>query len=192
MIMQTYAKQMQQSAANGAGIMETGNHFKNGANPKSHTGRGNHRTGIMKKAIFLLMLMGAVMMFNSCRTRLPQTFVQATDGGSWTQIVLKDSQEYDKIFAEVLDIVSRRFEMEIISRESGYARTLWTYTWNTKKGKYQYRTRVTFKFSIDRKTLELKTDAEFGNGDRWIRGFDGELTRTIKQDVMAIVGRTTL
>jgi hypothetical protein len=164
---------------------------KNAARPKSQTSRRNHLTGIMKRIIFLVMLTGTVMMFNSCRVRLPKTFVQATDGGSWTQIVLKDGQDYDRIFAEVLDIVSRRFEMEIISKESGYARTQWTYTWNNK-GKYQYRMRVTFKFSIDRKTLELKTDAEYGNGDRWIRGFDGELNRTIKQDIMAIVGRTTL
>ncbi|MDR1408546.1 MAG: hypothetical protein LBJ23_10970 [Tannerella sp.] len=183
--------EQKQQHTNHFGAMETGDHFKNGASPKSLTSRGNHLTGVTRKAIFLLMLTGTVMMFNSCRTHLPKTFVQATDGGSWTQIVLKDGQDYDRIFAEVLDIVSRRFEMEIISRESGYARTQWTYTWNNKS-KYQYRTRITFKFSIDKKTLELKTDAEYGNGDRWIRGFDGELNRTIKQDIMAIVGRTTL
>jgi hypothetical protein len=43
-IMKKYLKRTQQGAHYSAGAMETGDHFKNGANPKSQTSRGNNYT----------------------------------------------------------------------------------------------------------------------------------------------------
>jgi len=123
----------------------------------------------------------------------PSGFVKATDGGIWSSIQIREDLTFDKAFNEVLDVCAKRFEMEMISKEGGYARTNWIYTWNDK-GNYskKYRTRVIFKFSADRTKVDLKTEAEFGGESKWIRGFDTRLLQTMKQDIMGVVGRTTM
>ena len=82
--------------------------------------------------------------------------------------------------------------MEMISKEGGYARTGWIYTWNTK-GIYtkKYRVRVIFKFSPDHSKVDIKTEAEILKGNNWITGYDTRLLNTIKTDIMGVVGRTT-
>jgi hypothetical protein len=102
------------------------------------------------------------------------------------------SVNYDKAFNEVLDVIAKRFEMDMINKEGGYGRTNWIYTWNLK-GKYteKYRTRVIFKFSADRTKVDIKTEAEMGGEPQWIKGWDSRLLATIKQDIMGVVGRTT-
>lgn len=81
----------------------------------------------------------------------------------------------------------------MISKDGGYGRTNWIYTWNTR-GQYtsNYRTRVVFKFSADRKKVDIKAEAEFGGDPNWIRGFDTRLLSTIKSDISGVVGRTVL
>jgi hypothetical protein len=53
MIMQQYSKQMQQKAGSGTGVMETGDHFKNGASLKSLTSKTNLLFGV--KRVFVLI-----------------------------------------------------------------------------------------------------------------------------------------
>lgn len=146
----------------------------------------------MRKISFLLIVVIALCL-QSCFSLKPSTFVQATDGGTWTSINIRDGLPYDKSFNEVMDIIAQKFEMEMISKEGGYGRTNWIYTWNTK-GKYtkNYRTRVIFKFSSDRTRVNIKTEAEFGGEPKWKKGFDTRLLETIKRDVMGVVGSTTI
>lgn len=82
--------------------------------------------------------------------------------------------------------------MEMISKEGSYARTGWTYTWNTKN-KYteNYRNRVLIKFSTDKTQVEIKTEAQYGHEGKWKNGFDSRLLETIKQDIMGVAGRIT-
>lgn len=65
----------------------------------------------------------------------PSSFVKAVDGGTWSTIMVRDDLTYDQAFNEVLDVVSKRFEMDMISKDGGYGRTNWIYTWNTR-GQY--------------------------------------------------------
>lgn len=152
----------------------------------------NSREFIMKKYFYVVM--GAIaLMLSSCGATKPASFVKAVDGGTWSSIMLRDDLTYDQAFNEVLDVVSKRFEMDMISKDGGYGRTNWIYTWNTK-GKYteKYRTRVVFKFSADRKKVDIKTEAEFGGEPNWIKGYDTRLLSTMKQDISGVVGRTVL
>jgi len=107
--------------------------------------------------------------------------------------MIRDGLSYDKAFGEVLDVIGKRFELDMISKDSGYLRTNWIYTWNTK-GRYneKYRTRVIIKFSADRTKVDIKSEAEFGGEPRWIKGFDTALLSQIKQDIQGVVGRTVL
>ncbi len=144
----------------------------------------------MKK--FFFFAMGAIaMMLCSCSG--PSSFVKAVDGGTWSTIMVREELTFDQAFNEALDVVAKRFEMDMISKESGYARSNWIYTWNTK-GTYtaKYRTRVIFKFSADRKRIDIKTEAEYGGEPNWIKGYDTRLLSTIKQDISGVVGRVVL
>lgn len=143
----------------------------------------------MKKVIFICFAF--CWFFTSCS--IPSSFVRATDGGAWSSIMIRDDLSYDQAFNEVIDVIARRFEMDMISKDGGYCRTNWSYTWNDR-GRYteKYRTRVIVKFSNDRKKVDIKTEAEYGGEPKWIRGFDTRLLSTIKQDISGAVGRTVL
>jgi hypothetical protein len=123
---------------------------------------------------------------------MPSTFVKAVDGGEWNSILIREDLSYEKAFNEVLDVCAKRFEMELISKEGGYGRTNWIYTWNTGNYSDKYRTRVIFKFSADRTKVNIRTEAEFNGYSGWERGYDTRLLQTIKQDISGIIGRTVL
>ena len=143
--------------------------------------------------ILLFVSIAMCSLLTSCGTLKPSSFVKATDGGTWSSIMIREDLSYDQAFNEVLDVVAKRFEMDMISKDGGYGRTNCCYTWNDR-GRYteKYRTRVIFKFSNDRKKVDIKTEAEFGGGNSWVRGFDTRLLSTIKQDISGAVGRTVL
>ena len=147
----------------------------------------------MKKIINFAILGITLLFMSSCGAISPKSFVQSATGGEWSSVMIREDLTYDKAFNEVIDVIAKRFEMDMISKEGGYGRTNWTYTWNDT-GKYvaRYRTRVIFKFSSDRTKVDLKTEAEFGGEPNWIKGWDTRLLSVIKQDVMGVVGRTVL
>ena len=144
----------------------------------------------IKQTCFLVLII--FISLQSCVAK-PKYFVKAIDGGTWSSILIREDLTYDRAFNEVIDICAKRFEMDMISKEGGYGRTNWIYTWNTK-GKHtkKYRVRVSFKFSPDRTKVDIKTEAEYGGDPRWIRGFDTRLLQTIKQDISGVVARTTM
>jgi len=139
----------------------------------------------MKNSILILLFIA----FNSCST---STFVK-TSSVEWASIQIRDGLDYDRAWGEVLDVIAKRFEMEMISKEGGYARTGWIYTW-LKNGVYtkNYRVRVIFKFSPDHQKVDVKTEAEkLDLNKNWISGYDTRLLQTVKTDIMGVVGRTT-
>ena len=138
------------------------------------------------KKIFFLSIMAIVL--TSCA---PTNFIRTSDV-SWSTVQLRENIDFDEAWDQVIDVLAKQFEMEMISKEGAYARTGWIYTWNTK-GTYtkNYRNRVILKFSPDRTKVEIKTEAQFGAEGKWQNGFDSRLLQTVKQDIMGVVGRTT-
>ena len=120
------------------------------------------------------------------------SFVKSSES-EWTTIQIRDDLSFEKAWGEVLDLIAKRFEMEMISKEGGYGRTSWVYDW-LKPGtpKKTYRVRVIFKFSADHTKIDLKTDAQkLAKGGVWISGYDTKLMETVKMDIMGVIGRTT-
>lgn len=148
----------------------------------------------MKKVIRLLIAaVISIPMISSCGVAAPKSFKKAYDGGNWSTVMVREDLSYDRAFGEVMDVIGRQFELDMISKEGGYLRTNWIYTWN-KKGKYteKYRTRVVIKFSSDKSRVDIKSEAEFGGEPRWEKGFDTALLTQVKQDIMGVVGSTVL
>lgn len=126
-----------------------------------------------------------------CGCAAPTSFVQVMEP-SWTSVELRENLPYESAWNEVLDVLAKRFEMEMISKDGGYLRTSWNYTW-WQKGKLteKYRVRAIVKFSPDREVLDIRTEAHFLKSGQWIIGTDTRLLQTVKTDIMGVVGRTT-
>jgi hypothetical protein len=119
----------------------------------------------------------------------PRTFVKTMEP-SWASIEIRTDVPYDQAWEAVVDTLVKRFDIEIISRQDGYIRTTWLYTW-TGRVMENYRVRVTAKFSPDHTKVEVKSEAEYGGQGLWVMGYDTRLLETIKTDVMGTIGRTT-
>ena len=119
----------------------------------------------------------------------PVTFVQTLEH-SWVSIEVREDISYDRAWASVVDLIVRKFEAEILSKEDGYLRTTWLYTW-TGELREDYRVRVTIKFVPDRSKVDIKSEANYLRGENWIIGSDTALLQTLKADIMGIVGRVT-
>ena len=121
----------------------------------------------------------------------PTNFIRTTHV-TWSTVQLRDDIDFDEAWNQVIDVLAKQFELEMISKDGAYARTGWIYTWNTK-GDYtkNYRNRVIIKFAPNRTRVEIKTEAQYGSEGKWQNGFDSRLLKTVKQDIMGVVGRTT-
>ena len=124
----------------------------------------------------------------------PDTFVRGTTGTErgWATVVLRPGIEPDTAWGAVTDVLAKRFELEMISRDGGYVRTGWIHEW-WKVGEYteNYRVRAIAKFSPDWTTVDIRTDANYLDGGKWVVGYDTRLLETVKTDIMGVVGRTT-
>ena len=136
-------------------------------------------------SIGLFVLTAAVLA--GCAT--PKTFVKTMEP-AWASVELRSDSTYDAAWEAVVDTLAKRFDIEILSRQDGYIRTSWLYTW-TGTVNENYRVRVTAKFSPDHKKVEVKSEAESGGPGQWVVGYDTRLLETIKADIMGTVGRTT-
>jgi len=121
---------------------------------------------------------------------MPKTFVEASEPG-WTRIDLREGVDLEQAWREVIDILAKRFELEVISKDGKYIRTSWLYTW-WKQGEVtdKYRVRAVVKFSPDGTAIDVRTEAQFLVKKQWIIGYDTRMLSTIKTDIGGILGRT--
>ena len=119
----------------------------------------------------------------------PITFVQTLEH-SWASIEVREDVPYDRAWDSVVDLIVRKFEAAILSKEDGYLRTTWLYTW-TGELREDYRVRVTIKFVPDKSKVDIKSEANYLRRQNWIIGSDTALLQTLKSDIMGIVGRVT-
>ena len=151
----------------------------------------------MKKYFYILAIIATFsIVFSSCSIftkskKSPVGFIQTNEVG-WSTIQIRQGLNFDKAFDEVLDVVAKRFEMDVISKEGAYARSQWSYRWGVTENSTSYRTRVIFKFSPDKTKVDVKTEAEWNVGNTWQMGYDTRLLETIKQDIMGVAGRTVM
>ena len=130
-----------------------------------------------------------MLLFNGCATQRPGSFLHTTAPG-WTSFEIRDGMDFNRAWDTVFNILSREFDMVTVLKDDGYIQTGWLYTWS---GIYQknYRVRVTAKFSGDRRTLLVRSEAWALDGRTWLTGTDSRLMSTLKTDLMGTIGRTT-
>ncbi len=140
-------------------------------------------------AFITALLLVTVFAMIGCTAKRPASFLHTPEPG-WATIELRQDLDGDDAWEQVVDILARRLELEMVARDGGYVRTSWLYTW---LGDYSenYRVRVIAKFSPDGKTVGVKSEANYLTKNGWLVGTDTQLLETIKTDVMGVVGRTT-
>jgi hypothetical protein len=119
----------------------------------------------------------------------PTTFTRTMEA-TWAGIEVRPELGYENAWNSTVDLLTRRFDLEVISKDNGYIRTNWLYTWTGVMSE-DYRVRVTVKFSPDHKKLDVKSEAQFHTRSGWILGTDEALLQTLKTDIMGSVGRST-
>ena len=117
----------------------------------------------------------------------PDSFVKTVEPG-WESVEIAEGVEYDKAWASVVDLLVKRFDIDVLSKENGYIRTAWLYTWTGELRK-DYRVRATIKFSQDRSKIEVKSEANYYTGKDWMIGSDTTLLETLKADITRTVGQ---
>ena len=119
----------------------------------------------------------------------PTTFTRTMEA-TWAGVEVRPELGFETAWNSTVDLLSRRFDLEVISKDNGYIRTNWLYTWTGVMSE-DYRVRVTVKFSPDHKKLEVKSEAQFHTLTGWVLGTDEALLQTLKTDIMGSVGRST-
>lgn len=143
-----------------------------------------------KKVLYIVTGLFLSLSLLSCASLFrPATFVQSMEP-TWAVIEIREGLAYEKAWANVIDLLVKRFDLEMASKDDGYARTAWLYTWTGKLNE-NYRVRVIVKFSADKTAVHVKSDAEYGSPGDWSAGYDTKLLSTLKTDIMGSVGRMT-
>ena len=147
----------------------------------------------MKNTIKILILAILVSIPQACST--PNTFVRTMDP-NWNVVQIRDDLTYDEAWNSVVDLISKKFDIEILSKEDGYLRTGWSHSWTGELDE-AYKVRAIIKFTPDQTRLEIKSEAHhyssgfMGMGSGWEMGTDERLVTTLRSDIMGKVGRVT-
>ncbi|MBR4546572.1 MAG: hypothetical protein IKO66_00835 [Paludibacteraceae bacterium] len=106
----------------------------------------------------------------------------------WMRVQIHENFNYDKAFATALDLLTEKYEMEMINKDGGYARTAWNYYRKTN-GRYddKARVRVTLKFNHDRTQLSIKTEVQKMINKMWVDGYSDIIGRQTRDDIQGVL-----
>ena len=140
-------------------------------------------TGIRKMKKLLSFAIGAILL-TGCASSNSWHKGQA----EWMRIQIHENFDYNKAFATAVDMLSEKYEMEMINKDGGYARTAHNY-YRKSNGKTDdtKRVRVTLKFNHDRTQLSVKTDVQKLKKREWIDGYDTKLGKQIREDIQGVL-----
>lgn len=118
----------------------------------------------------------------------PSSFVRQAPG--WKNIEIREGLSYDDAWAKIVDVITAKYDIEIIDKASGYIRTAWQLGIVKGTRADRYRGRITIKVIQKENILKVKTEAHwFSPQGGWIEGQDSSFTRDVYSALMGTVGR---
>ena len=150
-----------------------------------------HRLNIerLNKFTVLAILVCLVPSLAACGA---SSFVKRPAG--WKSIELRDDLQgdYDKAWQTTIDTLARSYDLEIIDKDSGYARTAWKFG-ILGENPDVLAGRITVKFPNikDVHKVDVRTEAQQYNywTEVWEQGFDTAFEREIIGDLSGRLGR---
>lgn len=140
---------------------------------------------LMKKIRICLALSVLALISVGC-VRPPSTFVRTYETG-FKEIQLKEGISYDDAWNTVVDIISKKFDIEVLEKKDNYLRSGWAY-YTTGELEERYRVRITIKFFDDSK-LTIKTEAQWLGNTGWELGYDLAVLQDVSNDITGKIGR---
>lgn len=106
----------------------------------------------------------------------------------WMRVQIHENFDYNKAFSTALDLLTEKYEMEMINKDGGYARSAWNY-YRKSNGMTddKARVRVTLKFNHDRTQLSVKTEVQQLIKGDWIDGYSDVLGRQTRDDIQGVL-----
>ncbi|MDM8564493.1 hypothetical protein QUF74_02460 [Candidatus Halobeggiatoa sp. HSG11] len=139
----------------------------------------------------LIRLIIVVSILFSCASQ-PLTFIESkNEEGMWKSIPLHSRygmfvNKNKEVWRRVVDILSEKYDLEILDKTSGYIRTSWKSLPSDDK---KYRSRVIIKMLGNVwHTARLKTEAQLLDGETWLVGYDKVILEEIYKDLQGRVG----
>lgn len=106
----------------------------------------------------------------------------------WMRVQIHENFDFTKAFATALDLLTEKYEMEMINKDGGYARSAWNYYRKSGGGVDQKaRVRVTLKFNHDRTQLSVKTEVQRLIKGEWVDGYSDVLGRQTRDDIQGVL-----
>lgn len=155
----------------------------------------------MKKQILLLpaLFFLLLIMVSGCgrpNPIPPASLIQIHDVKlqQWKTIELRDKITYDEAWNILIDVIAIKWDIDLLSKESGYLRSAWNFTNGLDKGTktpYAYGRRLSANFNKDRTQLQIKTEAKYQVLDYpAIHGIDSQFNEDIFSEISGKLGRT--
>lgn len=106
----------------------------------------------------------------------------------WMRVQIHENFDYNKAFSTALDLLTEKYEMEMINKDGGYARSAWNY-YRKSNGvtDNKSRVRVTMKFNHDRTQLSVKTEVQRLIKGDWVDGYSDVLGRQTRDDIQGVL-----
>ena len=143
----------------------------------------------------ITFLISVLLLVISCASN-PPTFVETHDEtGVWKAVHLHShygifANKNQEVWRRVVDILSEKYDLEVLDRTSGYIRTSWKYLLPTDSDK-KYRSRIIIKMLGNVwHTAKLKTEAQLWDDshETWITGYDTAVLEEVYKDVQGRIG----
>lgn len=123
-----------------------------------------------------------------CGLGAPESFMQMNKQ-YWESMNVKPSVPYDDAWQRVIYIITKKFELEMVSKEDGYVRSAYGQSYFTEDMQNErYQIRIVAKFTPDKKKFEFKIESRIWDGKIWRNGSDVRVATNMRKDFLNSIG----
>ncbi len=122
------------------------------------------------------------LFFSGCGTSAPDSFMEVTKQ-YWDIVDVNPKLSYDEAWQRVVYIITKKFELEMISKDDGYVRSAYGPSYFSEAiTNSRYHVRIVTKFTPNRKKVEFKIEAQVFDGKVWVNGTDSRVAANMRKD----------
>lgn len=124
------------------------------------------------KRILKFLIACSLFMFVGCVSLAPKGFVAQLAG--WNTIQMRAGITEAKAWNTFVSVISEKYDIEVMEKESGYIRTNWIVEGSTAN-----------RIIEPNNTLRIKVESRYYDKlrEEWVTGFSNTVTEAVKQDL---------
>lgn len=148
----------------------------------------HHEEDPAMRSVIIGYIFIAGMLISGCGGGAPDSFMRMTKQ-YWEVVDIKPSIKYEDAWERVIYIITKKFELEMISKEDGYVRSAFGpsyFTEDMQNDKYQVR--IVVKFTPDHRKMEFKIESRIWDGKIFQNGSDVRVAANMRRDFMNSLG----